>query len=159
MADYIIEPKESFTIIGFGTELKSPYTDFAGLSKEKADFWQAISQDGRLDALKEIAANDYIFAVNEAVNNRLLHYAGVMAESPVPADARVIQFHKGEYLVVKGEGKTFEELSQMLSGVAFGQVLREAKNFAYVGGPNTTVLTEQREGLFCGEIWIPIVRK
>ena len=96
------------------------------LNKEKADFWQAVNQDGRLDTLKAIATNDYIFAVNEAVNNKMMHYAGVMTEESVPEEARVIQFPKGEYLVVKGEGNTADELSNKLTGIAFGQVLPEA---------------------------------
>lgn len=159
MADYIIEEKDSFTIIAFGTELKSDYTDFAGLSKEKSDFWQAISQDGRLDTLKTIAINDYIFAVNEAVNNRMLHYAGVMTKSPSPEGARAIQFPQGEYIVARGEEKNSSELNNKLSAFTFGQVLPTAKNFAYVGGPNATVEMGQRNGLVYGELWIPIVRK
>jgi predicted transcriptional regulator YdeE len=161
MADYTLEEKDSFTVIGLGTELKSHYTDFAGINKEKSDFWQAASQDGRLDTLKAIAANDYVFAVNEAVNSKLMHYAGVMTEAsaPVPEEARVIQFPKGEYLVVKGEGKTAAELENKLAGLAFGQVLPEAKNFAYVGGPNAMVEMGQRNGLVFGEMWIPVVRK
>jgi predicted transcriptional regulator YdeE len=160
MADYTLEEKDSFTVIGLGTELKSHYTDFVGLNKEKADFWQAASQDGRLDTLKSLAVNDFIFAVNEAVNNKMMHYAGVMAEaSAAPEEARVIQFPKGEYLVVKGEGKTADELNNMLAGIAFGQVLPEAKNFAYVGGPNTAVEMGKRNGLVFGEMWIPVVKK
>lgn len=159
MADYTIVEKDSFTVLGIGTELKSDYTDFAGINKEKADFWQAVKQDGRLDALKSIATNHYIFAVNEAVNNKMMHYAGVMTEASLPEATRLIQFPKGEYLVVKGEGQTGEELSQKLTGIAFGQVLPEAKNFAYVGGPNATVEMGQRNGLVFGEMWIPIVRK
>ncbi|MBT2655548.1 effector binding domain-containing protein [Bacillus sp. ISL-18] len=159
MADYTLEEKDSFTVIGIGTELKSHYTDFAGLNKEKSDFWQAISQDGTLDTLKATATNDYVFAVNEAVNNKLMHYAGVMTEASAPEEARVIQFPKGEYLVVKGEEKTAVELNNKLAGIAFGQVLPEAKDFAYVGGPNTMVEMGQRNGLVFGEFWIPIVRK
>lgn len=159
MAQYTLEEKAGFTVLGIGTELKSHYTDFAGITKEKADFWQAVSQDGRLDNLKALATNDYIFAVNEAVNNKMMHYAGVMTEKELPEADRVIQFPKGEYLVVKGEGKTSEELSNQLTGIAFGQVLPEAKNFAYVGGPNATVEMGQRDGVVYGEIWIPVVRK
>jgi predicted transcriptional regulator YdeE len=160
MADYTLEEKDSFTVIGLGTELKSHYTDFAGLNKEKADFWQAASQDGRLETLKSLAVNDYIFAVNEAVNNKMMHYAGVMAEaSAAPEEARVIQFPKGEYLIVKGEGKTADELNNMLAGIAFGQVLPEAKDFAYVGGPNTAVEMGRQNGLVFGEMWVPVVRK
>ena len=159
MADYTLEEKDSFTVLGIGTELKSHYTDYAGITKEKADFWQDVKEDGRLDTLKATATNDYIFAVNEAVNNKMMHYAGVMTEKSLPEADRVIQFPKGEYLVVKGEGNTADELSNMLTGIAFGQVLPEAKNFAYVGGPNATVEMGQRNGLVFGEMWIPVVRK
>lgn len=159
MADYTLEEKDSFTVLGVGTELKSDYTDFAGINKEKADFWLAVKQDGRLDTLKSIATNDYIFAVNEAVNNKMMHYAGVMTGASIPEASRVIQFPKGEYLVVKGEEKTADELSNKLIGIAFGQVLPEAKNIAYVGGPNATVEMGQRNGLVFGEMWIPVVRK
>jgi predicted transcriptional regulator YdeE len=159
MADYTLEEKDSFTVLGIGTELKSDYTDYAGIIKEKADFWLAVKQDGRFDTLKSLATNDYIFAVNEAVNNKMMHYAGVMTEESIPEATRVIQFPKGEYLVVKGEGNTADELSNKLTGIAFGQVLPEAKNFAYVGGPNTTVEMGQRNGLVFGEMWIPVVRK
>ncbi|WP_100537362.1 GyrI-like domain-containing protein [Paenibacillus sp. GM2FR] len=159
MTNYTLEEKDSFIVLGIGTELQSDYTDYAGISKEKADFWEAVKQDGRLDTLKAIAANDYIFAVNEAVNNKMMYYAGVVTEESVPEATRVIQFPKGEYLVVKGEGKSADELSNKLAGIAFGQVLPEAKNFAYVGGPNATVEMGQRNGLAFGEMWIPVVRK
>ncbi|QSF47430.1 GyrI-like domain-containing protein [Paenibacillus tianjinensis] len=159
MTLFTLEEKEGFTVVGLGTELKSDYTDYAGINKEKTEFWEAVSQDGRLDYLKGIAVNDYIFAVNEAVNNKMMHYAGVMTDAAAPEDARVIQFPKGPYLVVKGEAKTADELTNKLAGVAFGQALPEAKNFAYVGGPNTTALMGQRNGQVYGEMWIPVVKK
>ena len=84
--------------------------------------------------------------MNEAVNNKMMHYAGVMTDETLPEASRVIQFPKGEYVVVKGEAKTAEELSNMLTGIAFGQVLPEATNVAYVGGPNATVEMGQRNG-------------
>ncbi|GIP19798.1 GyrI-like domain-containing protein [Paenibacillus sp. J22TS3] len=159
MAQYTLEEKDSFTVLGIGTELKSHYTDYAGINKEKADFWSAVEQDGRLEALKSIALNDYIFAVSEAVNNKMMYYAGVMTEESVPEESRIIQFPKGEYLIVKGEAKTAEELSNQLAGIAFGQVLPEANDIAYVGGPNTAVEMGQRDGVVFGEMWIPVVRK
>lgn len=165
MANYQLEEKEGFIVYGLGTELKSDYTDYAGINKEKSDFWQAVHHDGRLDTLKSMAANDYVFAVNEAVNNKMMYYAGVLTESSAPGSAsaaegsRVIQFPKGEYLVVKGEGPTADALSNQLAGIAFGQVLPEVSHVAYVGGPNATVIMGQREGQVFGEMWIPVVRK
>jgi len=159
MATYTLEEKDSFIVLGIGTELKSDYTDYAGINKEKADFWRAVEQDGRLDALKAIAKNDYIFAVNEAVNHKMMYYAGVMTDATVPEEHRLIQFPKGQYLVVKGEGKTAEEVSNLVTGIAFGQVLPTANEFAYVGGPNAAVVTGQRDGLVYGEMWIPVVPK
>ncbi|HFK1477002.1 MULTISPECIES: GyrI-like domain-containing protein [Bacillus] len=158
MKNYTIEEKDSFIVLGIGTEIKSEYTDFVGIKKEKEDFWSAVKEDGRLDTLKALATNDYIFSVSEAVNNKMMYYAGVMTEAQIE-ESRVIQFPKGEYLVVKGEDKTAEELSNKLTGIAFGQALREATDFAYVGGPNTTVEMGKRNGLVFGEMWIPVVRK
>ncbi|TCZ80779.1 AraC family transcriptional regulator [Paenibacillus albiflavus] len=158
MAQFTLEEKDSFIVLGIGTELKSHYTDYVGINKEKADFWSAVEQDGRLDTLKAVATNDYIFAVNEAVNNKMMHYAGVMTEKSLPEASRVIQFPKGEYLVVKGEAETADELSNKLTGIAFSQALAEIKNYAYVGGPNATVEMGQRDGLVFGEMWIPVVK-
>ncbi|HWK24670.1 MAG TPA: GyrI-like domain-containing protein [Ureibacillus sp.] len=159
MANYSLEEKNSFTVLGIGTELKSHYTDYVGINKEKADFWQAINQDGTLNKLKAIATNDYIFVVNEAVNNKMMHYAGVMSEESSPEASRLIQFPKGEYIVVKGEAHTDEELSNKLTSIAFGEVLREVTDVSYVGGPNAAVVMGQRDGLVYGEMWIPVVRK
>ncbi|WP_419954869.1 GyrI-like domain-containing protein [Neobacillus niacini] len=159
MTNYTLEEKDEFTVLGFGTELKSDYTDYAGIMKEKSDFWHAVQQDGTLDALKTVATNDYIFVVNEAVNNKMMHYAGVMTEKTLPDATRMIQFPKGEYIVVKGEAETSEELSNMLTGIAFGQVLPEVRDVAYVGGPNASVEMGKRNGLVFGEMWIPVVRK
>ncbi|MWV42655.1 transcriptional regulator [Paenibacillus sp. HJL G12] len=159
MAQYTLEEKDSFIVLGIGTELKSHYTDFAGINKEKADFWSAVEQDGTLDTLKSVAKNDYIFAVNEAVNNKMMYYAGVMTEASLPEATRMIQFPKGEYIVVKGEAASSDELSNQLAGIAFGQVLPEVNEVAYVGGPNTSVEMGHRDGVVFGEMWIPVVRK
>ncbi|GAS81958.1 GyrI-like domain-containing protein [Paenibacillus amylolyticus] len=158
MSNYHFEEKDSFIVLGIGTELKSNYTDYAGISKEKADFWSTVKENGSLDTLKSLATNEYIFAVNEAVNNKMMHYAGVMTEKSLLEATRVIQFPKGEYLVVKGEAETADALSNMLTGIAFGQALPREKDYAYVGGPNTTVEMGERTGLVYGEMWIPVVR-
>src|SRR5690625_6301 len=158
MANYTLEEKDSFTVLGFGIEIKSDYTDQAGINKEKADFWQAVNQDGRLDKLKTVAKNDYFFVVNEAVNNKMMHYAGVMTEESLPEATRLIQFPKGEYIIVKGKANTDEELSNMLTSISFGKVLMEVTDVAYVGGPNAAVIMGQEGGLVYGEMWIPVVR-
>ncbi|MFY3790293.1 GyrI-like domain-containing protein [Ureibacillus sp. MALMAid1270] len=158
MTNYTIEEKESFNVLGFGTDLKSHYTDFAGIMKEKSDFWNAVQEDGRLDKLKSLATNDYVFIVNEAVNNKMMHYAGVLTEKTLPEATRVIEFPKGEYIVIKGEGRTAEELANTLTGMAFGQVLPEVSEVSYVGGPNAAVIMGERDGVMFGEMWIPVVR-
>lgn len=158
MANYTLEEKEGFTVLGIGTELKSDYRDQAGINQEKSDFWKAVTQDGRLDKLKSVAQNDYIFIVNEAVNNKMMHYAGVMTEEYLPEATRLIQFPKGEYIIVKGEAETEEGLSNKLTGIAFGEVLMEVTEVSYVDGPNAAVLMGQKDGMVYGEMWIPVVR-
>lgn len=46
MKNYTIEEKDSFIVLGIGTEIKSEYTDFVGIKKEKEDFWSAVKEDG-----------------------------------------------------------------------------------------------------------------
>ncbi|MBP2000085.1 putative transcriptional regulator YdeE [Paenibacillus shirakamiensis] len=159
MQNYSLEEKDSFTVLGIGTEIKSDYKDFKAINQEKKDFWLKIQQDGTLERLQDMAKNDYIFTVHEAINNKMMYYAGVLTEVVASEPHRLIQFPKGEYLVIKGEEKTAEVLSTKLAGTAFGQVLPEAKDFAYVGGPNTIVEMGQRDGLVYGEMWIPVVKK
>ena len=158
MTNYTIEEKESFTVLGIGTEIKSHYTDFVGVNEEKSTFWQKVNEDGTLDTLQSIATNDFIFVVNEAINNKMMHYVGVMTETQLPEATRMIQFPKGKYLVVKGEAATAEELSNTLTAITFGQVLAEVNDFSYVGGPNTSVAMGQKNGMYFGEMWIPLVR-
>lgn len=158
MTKYKLEEKDSFNVLGYGTELKSHYTDFAGIMKEKSDFWKEVQEDGWLDTLKSVATNDNIFIVNEAVNNKMMHYAGVLTDQMLPEATRLIEFPKGDYIVIEGEGETAEELANTLTGIAFGQVLPEVTDVSYVGGPNAAVIMGNRDGKVYGEMWIPVVR-
>ena len=36
--------KDSFIVLGIGTEIKSEYTDFAGINKEKEDFGRLLKK-------------------------------------------------------------------------------------------------------------------
>ena len=44
MKNYSIEEKDSFIVLGIGTEIKSEYTDFAGINKEKEDFGRLLKK-------------------------------------------------------------------------------------------------------------------
>ena len=90
MTNYTIEEKESFTVLGIGTEIKSHYTDFVGVNEEKSAFWKKVNEDGTLDTLKSIATNDYLFVVNEAINNKMMHYVGVITDTELPEATRMI---------------------------------------------------------------------
>lgn len=158
MTNYSIETKENFTVLGVGTELKSDYTDYAGINNEKTTFWNDMVNKGIIDKLKSIATNDYLFIVNEAVNNKMMHYVGVMTNETLPEATRQIEFPSSEYLVVEGEAQSEKELSDLLTGRAFGEVLPSNSDISYVGGPNTAVIKENNEDLVYGEMWIPIVK-
>lgn len=60
------------------------------------------------------------------MNNKMIYYDGVMTEASAPEESRVIQFPKGEYLVVKEGAKTADELGNNLADIAFGQVLLQS---------------------------------
>ena len=58
------------------------------LTRKRQTFGKlSIKMEG-LITLKAVATNDYIFIVNEAVNNKMMHYAGVMTEESLPEATR-----------------------------------------------------------------------
>ncbi|EST10896.1 GyrI-like domain-containing protein [Sporolactobacillus laevolacticus] len=158
MSEYTIQTKEAFTILAYGTRLPD---DYAQIPAAKAEWWQTIINDGRWDQLRRLADNDLEFAINEAVNNEMWYYSGVQSSAELPDSdySRAVQFPAGEYLVIAGSSDNAGQLFSQLEGAAFGEVLPNATDFAYVGGPNTSVKTSETDGKINGEIWIPIVRK
>ncbi len=96
-----------------------------GIAQEKADFWEKITTDGTLDKLKALADNEFVSAVNEAYDNKMMYYVGVLTNETLPDATRVIQFPKGTYVIVKAEAATSEELKDTLTGLAFRQALVE----------------------------------
>ncbi|MCL1632791.1 GyrI-like domain-containing protein [Sporolactobacillus sp. CPB3-1] len=158
MSNYEIQTKDAFTVLAYGTKLPD---DYAQIPAAKAAWWQTVMNDGRWDQLKRLADNDLEFAVNEAVNGEMWYYSGVQsnAELPEGKNTRAIQFPAGEYLVIAGSADNPGQLFGQLEGIAFGEILANATDFAYVGGPNTSVQTSETAGQVNGEIWIPIVRK
>lgn len=159
MSNFKIESKPAFTVAGIGTELTADYNDYAAMAAQKAAFWQQLTADGDLDALTAAAQNDYLFVANEAIDNKMMYYAGVETDQHVPAVTRQIQFPASDYLIVPGTGSDAHALAEALTGQAFGQTLGEASDFAYVGGPNAAVIMGERDGQLYGEMWIPVVHK
>lgn len=145
--------------MGYGVELKSNYMDQDGINKEKEDFLKKVFEDGTVNKLKSVAENEEIFLVNEAYDNKMMHYIGVETEKNVADATRVISFPKGSYVVVEGEGKSMDELSKALTAQTFGQVLYSIPDKVYAGGPNTVVVLNEANGTFKGEMWVPVVDK
>ncbi len=62
-----------------------------------------------------------------------MYYVGVQTSQDVPNTTRIIPFPKGTYLVVSDSSESPEELRNDLTNTAFGHVLREVEDYAYVG--------------------------
>ena len=159
MAKYEYVEKDSFSVLGIGVELKSDYMDQDGIRREKREFFDRVSRDGTIDHLKSIAKNDMLFIVNEAVDNKMMHYVGVVTDQELPEATRVIQFPEGKYIAVPGEGASQFELADKLTEVTFGDVLYQESEYAYVGGPNTAVIMGEKDGTVVGEMWVPVVKQ
>ena len=159
MAKYDFEDKEAFTVVGVGVELKSDYKDQAGLDKEKEDFFSRVMADGTVEKLREIAKNDFLFVINDASENKMMHYVGVLSDEKLPGASDLIQFPAGKYIAVPGEADSAYELADQLTKKSFGDVLVKEEKYAYVGGPNTAVIMGEAEGTYVGEMWIPVIEQ
>jgi len=158
MADYKIEHKSAFMLTGYGFTIQAPFTDFAALAAEKKAFWEGLQADGRFDRLRKLAKDGLEWSVNEVFQGKPWNYFAVEAKALVEDATRLIEFPDSDYLVVAGSGDR-ESLFDQLTGQAFGQVLGQVNDYAYVGGPNGTFRRENADGTYSGEIWIPVVKK
>lgn len=159
MAQYDFEDKEAFTVVGVGVELKSDYTDQEGLDREKEEFFNQTLQDDTWEQLKNIAENDYLFVVNEAADDKMMHYIGVESNQNASEASRIIEFPAGKYIVIPGEAASEYELADKLTKKAFSEVLVEEREYEYVGGPNAAVIMGEADGTFVGEMWLPVVKQ
>lgn len=159
MTDYDFENKKAFNISGIGVELTSDYMDQEGLNREKEDFFNRMIQDGAVAKLKEVAKNDYLFVINEAVDDKMMHYVGVETNQKLPEATHTVQFPEGKYIVIPGEAKSQYELADTLTKRSFGDVLQKETEYGYVGGPNTAVIMGEADGVFVGEMWLPVVKQ
>lgn len=157
MSNYYLEDKEAFTVASIGTELTADYTDFMEIQKQKTDFWKKVNQDGTVKDLLAKSENGFLFVVNEAVDNKMMHYVGVETDKEVANATRLIEFPAGKYVIVEGQAEEAEALNDYLTNTTFGEVLGEIADYAYVGGPNAAVQMELKDGKYIGQMWIPVV--
>ncbi|WP_125571068.1 effector binding domain-containing protein [Lacticaseibacillus songhuajiangensis] len=158
MTNYTIATQPAFSILGIGTELKSHYTDFAGMAAEKSAFWNAVQADGRLEELQAIAADNKLFFVNEAYQNKMMYYVAVRSDKDFASADRRIEFPAGEYVLVDGTGADAYSAAEGVIGAAFGGVLGQLSDVAYVGGPNAAAVEAQTDGTYAAKMYIPVVR-
>lgn len=157
MSNYYLEDKEAFTVASIGTELTADYTDFMEIQKQKTDFWKKVNQDGTVKDLLAKSENGFLFVVNEAVDNKMMHYVGVETDKEVANATRLIEFPAGKYVIVEGQAEEAEALNDYLTNTTFGEVLGEIADYAYVGGSNAAVQMELKDGKYIGQMWIPVV--
>ncbi|WP_252903874.1 effector binding domain-containing protein [Secundilactobacillus oryzae] len=82
----------------------------------------------------------------------MMYYFGVEADQALPDVTRNVEFPDGKYVVIEGSANE-------LTGAMFGQVLNEVSDYAYVGGPNAVVVTEQGADQVSGKMIVPVVAK
>lgn len=158
MTQYTIEHKKSFTLTAYGFSIRSNFHDITALQKEKAEFWGKLKADGRFDKLKAAAKNDREWSVNEVYQGKPWNYFAVEAGKSVDDATRIIEFPESEYIVVAGTGEK-EALFDHLTYIAFGEVLPQITDYAYIGGPNATYRIDNGNGAYYGEFWVPVVKK
>jgi predicted transcriptional regulator YdeE len=128
------------------------------MAAEKSAFWNAVQADGRLEKLQAIAADNKLFFVNEAYQNKMMYYVAVRSDKDLASADRRIEFPAGEYVLVDGTGADVYSAAEDVIGAAFGGVLGQLSDVAYVGGPNAAVVEARTDGKYAAKMYIPVVR-
>jgi predicted transcriptional regulator YdeE len=158
MTAYTLEHKPAFTLTGYGFTIQADFQDAPALMKEKSEFWGGLLADGRFDKLKKAANDAREWSVNEVYQGKPWNYFAVKTTEKITDATRLIEFPDSEYIVVSGEGDK-DTLFDQLTYRAFGEVLGQVNDYAYVGGPNATYREAKEDGSFYGEFWVPVVKK
>ncbi|PCR99809.1 GyrI-like domain-containing protein [Lactococcus fujiensis] len=158
MANYTLVHKTGFTLTGYGFVITAPFQDSQALISEKNKFWNDLQVTGKFDDLKKVAKNHREWSVNEVYQGKPWNYFAVETHSTVDNATRLIEFPDSEYIVVSGSGPK-DELFDQLTYQAFGEVLSQIKDYAYIGGPNATYREKNTDGTYYGEFWVPVVKK
>lgn len=156
---YTIKNMEVFTVLGIGTQLIAEQNEnfYAEIARQKGA--HVSNSQNALARLTKNANSDETYYVNEAVNGEMWYYVGVASDDAASSDVREIVFPAGKYLVISDQADSRAALSGQLEGQAFGQVLPNLDDFAYVGGPNAVVIKNNQSNQITGEIIIPVVAK
>jgi len=156
---YTIKNMEVFTVLGIGTQLIAEQNEnfYAEIARQKGA--HVSNSQNALARLTKNANSDETYYVNEAVNGEMWYYVGVASDDAAASDVREIVFPAGKYLVISDQADSRAALSGQLEGQAFGQVLPNLDDFAYVGGPNAVVIKNNKSNQITGEIIIPVVAK
>ncbi|MCL2677037.1 MAG: GyrI-like domain-containing protein [Streptococcaceae bacterium] len=159
MSKYTIEHKNAFTLAGLGFSFQSSFDDFQGIAKEKGEFYSSIENDGSLPTLRDSAKNNLLWSVNEVYQGKPWNYLAVEPAKTIEKVTRMVEFPDSEYVIVSGTADDSQTLFDSIAGKAFGQVLDQINDYAYVGGPNGTFSQVKEDGSYYGEIWIPVIAK
>lgn len=119
-------------------------------------FGRELTTDGSLAKLVSQAKDSSLYAVNEVVNNKMMHYAAILPKNDHVIADRLIEFPSGTYLVVTGTAASQEGLTAQLTGAVFGEILPQLTTYSYVGGPNA-VQMQAVDGKFQGVALVPVV--
>ncbi|MDR0299306.1 MAG: GyrI-like domain-containing protein [Streptococcaceae bacterium] len=152
-----------FQLTAYGVSFDD-FNDWAGNAKKTAELMTAITADGSLDKL--LAAGDGVFMqINSAAQGgKPWRGFGVKGDIDMAGTVK-IAIHAQEHAVFSKVGADKASLADQLTGEVFGGAMREmiAAGYQYKVeddsmGYNFTTVTENTDGSFTAEMWIPVVK-
>lgn len=102
-------------------------------------------QVNSMTSKKSSKKNHREWSVNEVYQGKPWNYFAVETHSTVDNATRLIEFPDSEYIVVSGSGPK-DELFDQLTYQAFGEVLSQIKDYAYIGGQMPPIVRKIQTG-------------
>ena len=140
---------KNYKMTAFGVSFDD-FNDWQGNAARTAAKKAEIIANGSLSALTALS-DGQIYQINYVLDGKAWRGFGVMGEFNLDG-AVVLDFLAGDYLIFSANGTNEMTLADEITSMVFGQGLKEASDYKYIGPGNATFVKAVEKNKFYGEM-------
>ena len=143
-----------YIVTAYGVTL-GDFNDWEGNNKKIAALKAEIEDNGSLEKLLSLADGKLLQLNSAATNGGPWRGFGVKGDFDIAGTEKITILAK-DHAVFSATVSSKETGADELTGKVFGGMIGELTGYKYVGPYNLTTVTEQADGTFLAEMWLPV---